>query len=286
MAILENILAQLTQQLDTEKRQQDLMEMLSRNLNSQTQISPDTSEHSRIPLSEDNLTFSSWSACFEDRFSKDAKSLDDNAKVRLLLRKLNHKDYTKYADYILSEKPKDLDFHKPVQQLKFMLDKKESLFSIRYKCLSTQKSDLEDFVSYGSRVNKHPLWRLTLIENDPDTLTLDKLVEEAQRYKSLKEDVHLGAQSGATVVNEAMESIFNKKHGARKREFQKSDLVFAQMFRNGKVKWCKGQIIERVGSVIYNVLIDAYCSVNIAYKSDKEFKIKKGECWNNTLHDF
>ncbi|XP_058817794.1 uncharacterized protein K02A2.6-like [Topomyia yanbarensis] len=56
--------------------------------------------------------------------------------------------------------------------------------------------------------------------------------------------------------NQNMENQFNRHHGAKRRNFEKGDRVFASTFKYGKRVWLAGTIIERVGSVNYNVLLD------------------------------
>lgn len=52
--------------------------------------------------------------------------------------------------------------------------------------------------------------------------------------------------------NEAMEDQFNKQHGAISRSFKEGEKVTVR--RSPKSKWEQGRIIERVGTVLYNVL--------------------------------
>ncbi|XP_053698542.1 uncharacterized protein K02A2.6-like [Sabethes cyaneus] len=56
--------------------------------------------------------------------------------------------------------------------------------------------------------------------------------------------------------NQHMENQFNRHHGAKKRNFEKGDQVYASTLKHGKLVWLAGTVIERVGSVNYNVLLD------------------------------
>lgn len=53
-----------------------------------------------------------------------------------------------------------------------------------------------------------------------------------------------------------MENQYNRKHGTRNRSFNHGDLVYAKNFKGNKSYWVPGEIIERVGNVIYNTLIE------------------------------
>lgn len=48
---------------------------------------------------DNGLTFEAWFVRYEDLFKVDAKDLDDDAKVRLILRKLNTVSYKQYIKY-------------------------------------------------------------------------------------------------------------------------------------------------------------------------------------------
>uniref|UniRef100_A0A182NMZ0 DUF7083 domain-containing protein n=1 Tax=Anopheles dirus TaxID=7168 RepID=A0A182NMZ0_9DIPT len=53
---------------------------------------------------EEGVTFAAWFGRYEDMFDKDAAKLTDDAKVRLLLRKLGTKEHERYNSYILPHK--------------------------------------------------------------------------------------------------------------------------------------------------------------------------------------
>lgn len=101
---------------------------------------------------ESGKTLANWFARYEDVFKEDGKKLDDNAKTRLLLRKLE--THSKYADYILPKNPRDNNFDETVKILSVMFAKKVSLFHSRYNCLKTTISEVQDFVSYAGTVNR------------------------------------------------------------------------------------------------------------------------------------
>lgn len=103
---------------------------------------------------ENHLTFGAWYIRNEDILKIDGKSLTDDARVRLLLRKLSALTYERYSDSILPKHPRDISFEETVKVLKILFDRTESVFSLRYKCLQTSKQPDEDYVKYASRVNK------------------------------------------------------------------------------------------------------------------------------------
>lgn len=59
---------------------------------------------------ESNCTFENWFNKYKDLFTMDARNLDDAAKVRLLLRKLDTTAHAKYLDVLLPSVPSDFTF--------------------------------------------------------------------------------------------------------------------------------------------------------------------------------
>lgn len=103
---------------------------------------------------ENNLTFDTWFARYEDTFVIDAKELDDAGRTRLLLRRLSTPVHAKYIDYILPKTPKDFNFDQTVEKLKAIFGRKTSKFNQRYNCLQLVKESSADFITYTSVVNK------------------------------------------------------------------------------------------------------------------------------------
>ncbi|XP_018406352.1 PREDICTED: uncharacterized protein K02A2.6-like [Cyphomyrmex costatus] len=120
--------------------------------------------------SENGLTFDAWFVRYEGLFNVDARDLDDAAKVRLLLRKLNTLCHKQYVDYILPSQPKDFTLEDTVKKLKQMFGKKISLFN--------QHADIRTKL-------------LNLIDSKPDILSLEDLTVECQRLLNLKADTSL-----------------------------------------------------------------------------------------------
>ncbi|XP_058122771.1 uncharacterized protein K02A2.6-like [Anopheles ziemanni] len=99
-------------------------------------------------------TFAAWYARYEDLFQKDAAQLEDEAKVRMLMRKLGTSEHDRYTSYILPNHPRDFSLEETVSQLTVLFGIKESLLHRRFRCLKLAKLRTEDFVSFACRVNK------------------------------------------------------------------------------------------------------------------------------------
>ncbi|XP_055639165.1 uncharacterized protein K02A2.6-like [Toxorhynchites rutilus septentrionalis] len=83
---------------------------------------------------ESNLTFACWYSRYDDLFEKDVSRLDDEAKVRLLLRKMGTVEHERYVSYILPRLPKDFSFAQTVEKLKGLFGHREGY------CTSAKKS--------------------------------------------------------------------------------------------------------------------------------------------------
>lgn len=60
------------------------------------------------------------------------------------------------------------------------------------------------------------------------------------------------------IRDDKMELQFNTKHGAKCRVFYPNQTVYVRDFRGRKIIWSSAKIIERIGTVIYNVECDGY----------------------------
>lgn len=69
-------------------------------------------------------------------------------------------------------------------------------------------------------------------------------------------DIIKKPQPTSRLTNQKMEQQYNTKHGTRKRTFHHGDKVYALNFKGSKQHWVPGEIIEKIGNVIYNTLID------------------------------
>ncbi|MFH4984886.1 hypothetical protein AB6A40_011595, partial [Gnathostoma spinigerum] len=99
-------------------------------------------------------TFAAWFKRYEDNFTVDAQQLDDAARVRFLLRKLDAAAHEKYANYILPRQPRDVNFNETVETLKDIFGPRISTFNQRYQCLKLIRSEQDDIVTYGGIVNR------------------------------------------------------------------------------------------------------------------------------------
>lgn len=104
---------------------------------------------------EAGVIFDTWYARYEDLFSQDAQQLDDAAKVRLLLCKINTVSHDKYVNFILPKHRRDFNCEETVEKFNKMFGRQTTLFNARYQCLSVTKKSYDDFVTYAGTVNKH-----------------------------------------------------------------------------------------------------------------------------------
>lgn len=92
-------------------------------------------------------------------------------------------------------------------------------------------------------------YRATPNESAPNGLSPAELIYN--RKMRLPINAVLPQEDITTKRNEKMEQQFNKKHGAKKRVFQRGDDVRVQLQPKGF--WIKSQILQRIGTVIYLV---------------------------------
>lgn len=104
---------------------------------------------------EENLTFDKWYGRYEVIFTTDAATFSNAQKVCLLTEKLSTGDYNKFADAILPKSNASIDYQDAVKTLKMIFGRKESQFSLRYKCLKVSKESTESYAEYGARINRH-----------------------------------------------------------------------------------------------------------------------------------
>ncbi|XP_031335233.1 uncharacterized protein K02A2.6-like [Photinus pyralis] len=104
---------------------------------------------------EDHNTFDKWYNRYEDTFIAAKTQINEDAQIRLLLRKLDHPSHTKYVNYILPRTVKDFNFEETVKKLKAILCPQTSIFNRRFNCLQMKKKDSDDFVTYAGKVNRN-----------------------------------------------------------------------------------------------------------------------------------
>ncbi|XP_062713039.1 uncharacterized protein K02A2.6-like [Aedes albopictus] len=146
---------------------------------------------------ENGLTFDRWFSKYEDLFRQDGRSLDDAAKVKLLLRSLSVPVHEKFLNYLLPSHPRNFTCD-VVAKLKQIFGQQKSLFRKRYDCLKLEKKahrrPVQEFIC-GLKSTKDADVRtrlLSKLESDQaDTINLEGLVTECQRLSNLKHDTAL-----------------------------------------------------------------------------------------------
>ena len=189
---------------------------------------------------ESGVTFEAWFTRYEDMFAKDASRLGDEAKVRLLVRKLGTPEHARYISYILPRSPRDLLFEETVDKLTALFGCRESHLSKRYRCLQICKKCTEDLIAFNraciefqfASMNEETFMCLMLVcglkdEADIDLrtrllarieerndVTLEQLSAECQRITSVKGD-------SAMIAGETSERVF-AVHSGEKRSHDKA----------------------------------------------------------------
>lgn len=180
-----------------------------------------------------NNTFKRWYNRYKATFKKETTNLDDQAKVRLLLRKFDLNAYEKFTSMILPLEPSDLTFDETVKKLMKIFSRRESVFRLRYNSMIINKRDDVDILTYYDEINsaveaieydkmtieqyKCTLFvkglvsnteldkrtkLLSLLETDKD-LTMEKLLDEYERITNLKLDTTIPQQQqqGSVLIN-------------------------------------------------------------------------------------
>lgn len=190
------------------------------------EVSVDALSRSITPFTynpESNLTFENWYQRYKSTFLEDGKNLDEAARVRLLLRRLDHQAYTRYANIIRPRDPATLKFDETVTRLTKLYGRGESLFSLRRQCLQHVMNETDDWATHGGIVNalcedfrineckgdhfkalifctsiqsdKHVFVReqlLTKLETEPaEKINVEYLIDEARRLSNVKKDARL-----------------------------------------------------------------------------------------------
>lgn len=200
---------------------------------------------------ETNSTFENWFNRYQDLFSKDAKNLDDSAKIRLLLRKLDTTAHTRYINLILPKTPSDFSFEDTIKKLKEIFGRNESLFNTRYKCFQLEKNEQADIFTYGGTINKAcedfklpemsieqfkclifvmglksqcdfdiRTKLLSKLDSEHTKITLDKLIVEYERIGNIKRDSNL-IQSKSSDTSILVNKVSEKGNATFKRKPKK-----------------------------------------------------------------
>ncbi|XP_055622033.1 uncharacterized protein K02A2.6-like [Toxorhynchites rutilus septentrionalis] len=205
---------------------------------------------------ENHCTFAAWYARYEDLFAEDAHRLDDDAKVRLLLRRLGTNEHYRYVSYILPSTPKDFTFDVTVQKLTALFGTTESMVKKRYSTLTIAKTPTEDYVTFACRVNKMCVefelkkmseqqfkclmfvcglkgecdadvrTRLLVKIESNDDVTLEAMIDECQRLINLKNDTAMiEGPSGQVQAIKGGSHHHQRKFQKRSTERWKGSLV-------------------------------------------------------------
>ncbi|EYC32661.1 hypothetical protein Y032_0002g1028 [Ancylostoma ceylanicum] len=81
-------------------------------------------------------------------------------------------------------------------------------------------------------------------------------------------------------INTTMERQFNRHHGARRRTFKRGDPVLVNNYQ-GQQSWTNGQVLRRLGRVLYEVRVAKEAWIRHAY----QLRMRFGEESHNRLND-
>ncbi|XP_055714390.1 uncharacterized protein K02A2.6-like [Phlebotomus papatasi] len=190
---------------------------------------------------DSNLTFENWYQRYKSTILEDGRNLDDDARVRLLLRRLDNQAYTRYANILRPREPTSLSYNETVERLTKLFGRGESLFSLRRRCLQLVMNESDDWATHGGIVNsicedfriaectpdhfkalifctsiqsdKHLFVReqlLAKLETEaPDKINVDYLIDEARRLSNVKKDARL--DMAPATVNAVRKSALSGK---------------------------------------------------------------------------
>uniref|UniRef100_A0A914LN86 RNA-directed DNA polymerase n=1 Tax=Meloidogyne incognita TaxID=6306 RepID=A0A914LN86_MELIC len=232
------------------------MQVLSANANNSAAASLASVLDSRIGKfyyePEAGQTFEVWYKRYSNFFLEEGKSLDDSAKVRLLVGKIGECEYATFSNAVLPSTPDQLKFKDAVSKLKDLFGDKRSLFVRRYECFKIQQQQGQDISSYVASVNAscenadltltkealkclimvvglrdeyHDLRQkcLQLLEDARrrnDNFTLEKLGEECRAYMLIRESAH--SLSNANPSQQSINAIQSKPRIWREKPKKKS----------------------------------------------------------------
>ncbi|CAH8492812.1 unnamed protein product [Dicrocoelium dendriticum] len=170
-------LLQQQQQLQFEKSQRQLLELLSQKLNIQSESPTTTARPSVDALAAsitefvfdglNGLTFESWFLKYEVIFSMELTDQDDVWEVCLLLRKLGAVEHERYTNFVLPKNARDFSFDETVKTLMQIFGEQAALSSTRYNGLKLGTRDAIDFVTHAGIVNcKSERFKLGMMTHD------------------------------------------------------------------------------------------------------------------------
>uniref|UniRef100_A0A183TWX4 Retrotrans_gag domain-containing protein n=1 Tax=Toxocara canis TaxID=6265 RepID=A0A183TWX4_TOXCA len=102
---------------------------------------------------DNGCTFDVWINRYEDVIVQDSSSLDEAAKARLIVSKLDTAAYARFTNRILPKRASELCFDDTVKTLKELFVHNMSVFARRYTYLRTQRNG-ESLSDYTGMVNR------------------------------------------------------------------------------------------------------------------------------------
>ncbi|CAI5445708.1 unnamed protein product [Caenorhabditis angaria] len=145
---------------------------------------------SRIPEfifdEESGQTFDVWYQRYQDTLSKDAKALDDDARSRFILQKLDPTSYARFINHILPKRPADLAFEETVGTLRTLFGPSASLFS-RRMAYTHSKWDGQSIRDYTGLINsRHELAEMNSISSEQLKLLIWLSGLDSQKHSDLR----------------------------------------------------------------------------------------------------
>ncbi|CAJ0603694.1 unnamed protein product [Cylicocyclus nassatus] len=103
---------------------------------------------------ENGCTFDVWLQRYENIIKNDGAALDDNAKARLIVSRLDQKTHARLANTIAPKKIEDMDLQTTKATLLKLFGCRKSVFTRRYECMRMKyhsSMPLSDFVAEVNR---------------------------------------------------------------------------------------------------------------------------------------
>uniref|UniRef100_F1KU04 Peptidase A2 domain-containing protein n=1 Tax=Ascaris suum TaxID=6253 RepID=F1KU04_ASCSU len=176
-------------------------------------------------------TFDVWFNRYEDIISKDGAALDDAARARLIVSKLDATTYARFTNHILPKRASELSLEDTVKTLKELFGHNTSIFARRYVYLRTQRNgeslndytgivnqrhEMAEFNTITPEQMKCLVWicglhssedadirtrALRKMEDNPQA-TLKELTTEIQQFLSIRQDTKLLNSPSASLLPE------------------------------------------------------------------------------------
>ncbi|EYC28570.1 hypothetical protein Y032_0007g3293 [Ancylostoma ceylanicum] len=210
---------------------------------------------------DNGCTFDVWYNRYEDIIANDGSTLDDAAKARLIVSKLDAATYARFTNHILPKKTVNVFLGETVKTLKDLFGHNTSVFARRYAYLRTQRND-ETIRDYTGLVNRRHemaefndvtpeqmkclVWicglanpedadiragALRKMEDNPQT-TLKELSAEIQQFMDIRQGANLlGNQPSSPLSGVCLNAVNAKKNQSRD--------PLSPCFRCGGLHWAK-----------------------------------------------